>query len=209
MSQFPGSPRLLKGALITVGERGTPQVILFQYNPATLTRSLSVPTPGAGAPRLQGAPVESISVELELDATDKLEAQDRETLDKGILPQLAAMETLLYPASADVQLNQALLNVGLIELIPPDAPLVLFVYGVRRVLPVSITSLSITEEAHDTQLNPIRARAAMAMQVLTYNDLSESHPGYALFMAHQITKETMARTARINGLDATGYEGVV
>src|SRR5262245_56918669 len=131
MSQFPGSPRLMKGALITVGEGATPQVILFQYNPVTLTRSLSLAAPSGGAPRLQGATVESISVELELDATDKLETEDRQTLDKGLLPQLAALETLLYPASTDVQLNQMLLNVGLIELIPPDAPLVLFVYGVR------------------------------------------------------------------------------
>jgi hypothetical protein len=199
----------MKGALILSGESGAPEVILFQYNPATLTRSLSTPTPGAGAPRFQAAPTESISVELELDATDKLELEDRETIDKGLLPQLAALETLLYPASDDVQLNQTLLNAGLIELIPPDAPLVLFVYGVRRVLPVTITSLSITEEAHDTRLNPIRARATLSMQVLSYNELSESHPGYALFLAHQIAMETMARTARINGLDATGYEGIL
>ncbi len=71
-------------------------------------------------------------------------------------------------------------------------------------LPVRLTEFSISEEAHDPQLNPIRAKVSLGLRVLSYNDLPLTNPGYHLFLAHQIVKETMAATARSSSLDATG-----
>jgi hypothetical protein len=85
-----------------------------------------------------------------------------------------------------------LLNFGIIEVIPQEAPLTVFVWGSKRVVPVRLTDLSITEEAFDPNLNPIRAKASLSLRVLTYQDLGLLTPGGALFMAHQMAKEAMA-----------------
>ncbi len=76
---------------------------------------------------------------------------------------------------------------------PPSGPFTLFIWGAKRILPVRLTSFTITEEAHDPNLNPIRATVSLGLQVLSYNDLPVTHPGYHLFLAHQVVKETMAR----------------
>jgi hypothetical protein len=110
---------------------------------------------------------------------------------------LASLEMLIYPKSIPTIANEALAAVGVIEVVPPEAPLTLFVWGVKRVLPVRITSFSITEEAFDPNLNPIRASVNLGLQVLTYHDLGLLSAGGALFMAHQIIKEVMAT---INGV---------
>ena len=56
-----------------------------------------------------------------------------------------------------------------------------------------LTEFSITEELHDPSLNPIRAKVSLGLRVLSYNDLSITHPGYYVFLSHQIVKETMAK----------------
>lgn len=204
MTTFPRSPRLLKGALVSFDLPNTkPAVIVFQYNPDTLSRTLEAQTGGEGADalRIKGAPVETIKLDIELDATDQLEQGAAAT---GLHPQLAALEVLIYPRSALVIANTALLNAGTIEIIPPQAPFTLFIWGPKRVLPVRLTEFSITEEAYDPQLNPIRAKVSLGLRVLSYNDLPAANPGYHLFLAHQIVKETMAATARTGSLDATG-----
>jgi len=71
-------------------------------------------------------------------------------------------------------------------------------------LPVRITSLSITEEAYDTQLNPIRAKVDLTLNVLSYADLKLTHPGYGLFMVHQIAKEMLATSNIFNSVQQTG-----
>jgi hypothetical protein len=91
-----------------------------------------------------------------------------------------------------------LMNIGVIEVIPPEAPLTLFIWGIKRVVPVRLTQLSITEEAFDTSLNPIRARARIELRVLNYHDLGLLSVGGALFMAHQIIKEVMATIGGVN-----------
>lgn len=204
MTTFPRSPRLLKGALVSFDlPNPKPAVIVFQYNPDTLSRTLEAQTGGEGADalRIKGAPVETIKLDIELDATDQLEQGAAAT---GLHPQLAALEVLIYPKSALVIANTALLNAGTIEILPPQAPFTLFIWGPKRVLPVRLTEFSITEEAYDPQLNPIRAKVSLGLRVLSYNDLPAAHPGYHLFLAHQIVKETMAAIARTGSLDAAG-----
>ncbi|MEQ8965132.1 MAG: hypothetical protein RID91_04840 [Azospirillaceae bacterium] len=204
----PASPKLLKGAIVAYRlPETTPTVIVFQYNPATLQRSLEAQAAGEEgaadeAYRLAGAPVETIKAEIELDAADQLETGDAAATENGLLPQLAALELLLYPATATVIANTALALAGTIEIVPASAPFTLFVYGRKRVLPVRITEYSATEEAHDPDLNPIQAKVSLGLRVLSYSDLPRTHPGYHLFLAHQVTKEAMATIARVNALDA-------
>lgn len=205
---FPGSPRLLKGALVGVDLlRPVPNVIAFQYNPDSLTRTLRARAMGGDgakseAMRLTGAPEETIKLDVEIDATDQLEDTARTATGNGIYPQLSALEMLIYPASGLVIANSVLLAVGTIEVIPPVAPFTLFIWGPKRVLPVRLTDFSITEEAHDVRLNPIRAKVSLGLRVLSYNDLPLTHPGYALFLAHQVTKEAMATAGSVNDLSA-------
>ena len=200
MSTFPGSPLLLKGAIIGLDPtKPLASVVVFQYNPDTLTRRLDARSSGGGdnvdrseAFRLTGPPKETITLNVEIDATDQLEQANPLAVLSGIHPTLAALEMLLYPKSALTIANTALAQLGSLEIVPPEAPLTLFFWGPARVLPVRITSLSITEEAYDTLLNPIRAKVDLTLQVLSYFDLKLTNPGYTLFMAHHIAKEVLA-----------------
>jgi hypothetical protein len=201
-------PRLLKGALVSLDPPDpTPHVILFQYNPATLTRTLEAQMveeegKSGSPPRLKGAPVETIKLDVEIDAGDQLEHGDAETGDVGIFPQLSALELLVYPKSELIQTNNTLLKIGTIEILPPAAPLTLFIWGKRRILPVRITEFSITEDAHHPNLSPIRAKVSLGLRVLSYSDMSSENPGWSLFMAHQVVKETLANTATVSSLNA-------
>jgi hypothetical protein len=154
--------------------------------------------------RLTGPPKETITVSIEVDAADQLESGDPITVATGVNPPLAALEMLLYPKSATVIANAILAQVGNIEIIPPEAPMILFVWGPTRVLPVRISSFSITEEAFDTMLNPIRAKVDLSLYVLSYADLKVTDPGYTLFMAYQIAKEVMAVTNVVGSIQNTG-----
>jgi len=207
MSSFPGSPRLVKGALVGIDPfNPLASVIIFQYNPDTMTRTLQPQTAGAEggakseALRLKGAPVESIKLEVEIDAADQLEQAADTAVSMGIYPQLSALEMLIYPKSALVAANTVLLALGTIEVIPPVAPFTLFIWGPKRVLPVRLTEFSITEEAYDVNLNPLRARVSLGLRVLSYNDLPLSHPGYGIFFAHQVMKEVMATIGSVGNI---------
>lgn len=213
MSSVSTSPRVQKGALVAITPAAPrPTLISFQYNAESLSRTLEPQTAGEGgarseATRISGAPVETIKLDVEIDATDQLERGDGTAVSMGIHPQLAALSTLLYPPSATVIANTALLAVGTIEIIPPTGPLTFFVWGRNRVLPVRLTEFSITEEAHNVNLNPIRAKVSLGLRVLSYNDLPVMHPGYALFLAQQVMKERMARMTGAGGAGAGEFAG--
>jgi hypothetical protein len=214
MTTFPGSPRVLKGALVSIDPLvPIPSVIVFQYNPDTLTRTLKPRSPGGDAARseaqrLTGPPEETIKVDIEIDATDQLETGDGVASAVGIYPQISALEMLAYPKSATVIANTILLATGVIEIIPADGPLTLFIWGAQRILPVRLTDCAITEDAYDPALNPIRAKAALGLRVLSYNDLSITNPGYYIFLAHQIVKETMSRVNVANDLSSVMGDNV-
>jgi hypothetical protein len=210
MSTFPGSPRLLKGALIGVDPLNPlGAVVVFQYNPDTMTRKLEPRAVAAEgdrgeAFRLTGAPKETITLSIEIDATDQLEQANPLAIATGIYPTLAALEIMLYPKSAVVIINSALSLVGTIEVIPAESPMILFVWGPQRVLPVRVTSFSITEEAHDQLLNPIRAKVELSLAVLSYQDLPLLSAGRVMFLAHHIVKEVMAATNLFSNLQNVG-----
>jgi hypothetical protein len=213
VTSFPRSPRTLKGAIVALDPfNPVASVIVFQYNPESLTRSIDPQIGAEGGSRsevlrLKGAPKESISAEIHIDATDQLEKRDSRTARVGIYPQLSALEMLVYPKSSLVIANTVLAALGTIEIIPPQAPLTLFAWGPFRIVPVVMNQIGITEEAHDVKLNPIRARVSLSMRVLTYDDLPVTHPGYGLFLAHQVVKETFATLASLDNLSAVAQGG--
>jgi hypothetical protein len=212
MATFPNSPRLLKGALVGFDPANPlASVIVFQYNPDTLTRKVDARASGGGddsdraeAFRLIGPPKETITLSVEIDAADQLEQANPLAIASGIHQTLAALEMLLYPKSAVVFANIALAQAGIVEINPVEAPLTLFIWGPARVLPVRLTSLSITEDAYDTALNPIRAKVDLSLRVLSYYDLQVSSPGFTLFLAHQVAKEALATSNVFNSALSVG-----
>jgi len=205
MSTFPGSPRVQKGALVGADPANPlASIVILQYNPDSLTRTLAPQTAGGNSPgealRLKGPPQETIKLDAELDAADQLGTGDSTTTRLGLHPALAALEMLLYPKSAVVIANEVLLATGVIEVLPMAAPLTLFVWGTKRIVPVRVSEFSITEEAFDPALNPIRAKVTLGLRVLNYQDLGLLSPGGALFMTHQIAKEVMATLSSVGAV---------
>jgi hypothetical protein len=214
MTTFPRSPRVLKGGIVLVDpdSGAVRRVISLQFNPDTLTRTLQPLGVGgesgdrSQALRLQGPPVETIKLEAEIDAADQLEfpQQYAVTVALGIAPQLAALETIVYPTSAAVEANRQLAGQGTLEIAPMEAPLSLFVWSKNRIVPVRITEFSITEEAFDPALNPIRAKVSLGMRVLSANDLGFEHRGSGLFMAYHQQKEGLAGRSAAGSLGDLG-----
>ena len=216
MTTMSRGPRVVKGALVSIDPKApTPRVIAFQYNPATLKRSLKPLMVGgetgdrSQAVRITGAPTETVSIEVEIDATDDLEKGNSVATTLGIQPQLAALELLTFPQSARVITNATLLSVGTIEIAPMLAPRVLFVWGQRRVLPVQLSSYTIAEEEFDANLNPIRATVSLEMRVLTYSDLSASNADYHQYLAYQQSLESLAASAVTMDTTALGGATIV
>src|SRR5262249_164757 len=137
------------------------RVIALQYNPDSLSRSLQIQAIAEGgdrseAFRITSPPVETLKLEAEIDATDQLEQGDATAEEVGIHPQLAALETMVYPSSGQLQQNNDMAQMGTLEIVPMESALALFVFGRTRVVPVRLTDFSVTEEAFDPSLNPIR-----------------------------------------------------
>lgn len=194
-------PKLMKGAIIGIDPiTQIPSPVIFQYNPQSVSRSMEASAAGNKLvpTMLGGPPKETIKMTVEIDATDQMEDLNPVAILAGIHPQLAALEIFLYPKSTDVTVNTILTAVGSLEITPNEGPLIILAWGGYRVVPVRITSMSITEEVHDTKLNPIQAKVELNMTVLNYNDFSITHVGYSMFLSHQIVKETLAMVGVIS-----------
>jgi hypothetical protein len=217
MSGFPGSPRLLKGGivLVDVDSQRVLKIIPLQYNPESVSRTLQIQSVSSDtadrseALRLKGPPVETFKVDIELDATDQLEHPgDNQTAARsGIFPQLSALETIIYPPSTLLFANNTLAQAGTLEIAPVESSLVLFVWSASRIVPVRFTDLSVTEEAFDTSLNPIRAKVSLGMRVLSVLDLGFDHPGGRLYMTYQQQKERFASAVASASLGVFGITG--
>lgn len=214
MTGFTGSPRLFKGAIVGLDAlKPLASVVVFQYNPEKVTRQLSPKTGADGgaegeALRLSGPPEETFSLDIEIDAADQLATGDPIATSLGIAPQLASLEMFFYPASGLVIANEALALAGLIEVVPPQAPLALLVWSATRVLPVRITQITVNEEAYDQVLNPIQAKVSLSLRVLNYDDLGLLSVGGGLFMVHQVAKEVMANIGSVGSFSATANVGI-
>jgi hypothetical protein len=217
LTSFPLSPRLVKGGLVLIdpATAAVLRVIALQYNPDTLTRSFQIQSIGESrdrseAMRLKGPPVESFKLDVEIDATDQLEQPDQNpgVVNAGVQSQLAALETIIYPSTQQLQSNNTLAQQGTLEIAPMEAPLTLFVWSRYRIVPVRITELSITEEAFDPRLNPIRAKVSIGMRVLSVDDLGFNHKGGSLYILYQQQKERFAGAARSAVAATLGIGGI-
>jgi len=218
MSTFPNSPHVLKGGIVLLDSTSgaVERIITLQYNPDTLTRSLQVQAVDQAsknrsqALRLIGPPVETFKLDAEIDATDQLEFPDQNqaAVQVGIYPQLAALETIIYPPSSQLLNNNSLEQSGVLEIAPMEAPLTLFVWSKNRVVPVRITDFSVTEEAFDVNLNPIRAKVSLGMRVLSIDDLGFDEKGGNLFMVYQQQKERLAGLSQSGTFHDLGIGGI-
>jgi hypothetical protein len=217
MTSYPRTPRLIKGGIVLLDPTtgAIRRVIALQYNPDTLSRTLQVQAAGGEgdrleAMRLKGPPNETIKLDAEIDATDQLELSDQNPIagELGIFPQLAALETIVYPTSASLQVSNALARAGTLEIAAAETALTLFVWSKSRVIPVRITEFSITEEAFDPNLNPIRAKISLGLRVLSVNDLGFDHKGGGLFMAYLQNKEQLAARSAGAALSTLGIGGI-
>jgi hypothetical protein len=217
MTTFPNSPRLIKGGIVLIDPdtAAVRRIIVLQYNPDTLSRTLqpqAVKESGdrSEAMRLTGPPVETIKLDAEIDATDQLEfpEQNRTAVEFGIQPQLAALETMVYPASSPLLANNSMAQAGMLEILPMMSALPLFIWSKSRIVPVRITDLNVTEEAFDPALNPIRAKVSLGMRVLSVTDLGFDNKGGSLFMAYQQLKEQLATKSQSGALSVLGIGGI-
>jgi len=219
MSTFPNSPRLLKGGIVLLDPEtaAVQRIISLQYFPDTVTRSLqvqSISADGGGDRseilRLKGPPVETIKLDAEIDATDQLEFPDQNAnaVEVGIHPQLAALEAIVYPSSEQLQSNNALAKSGTLEIIPMQSTLTLFIWSKNRIIPVRLTDFSITEEAFDPNLNPIRAKVSLGMRVLSVNDVGFDAKAGSLYMTYQQQKERLAALSPAGSFANLGIKGI-
>jgi len=192
-------------------------VIALQYNPDSLSRTLQIQAMSGGqdgvrvdALRLRGPAVETIKVEADMDAVDQLEfpSQNPLAVQYGLQPQLAQLEMLVNPTVESLQNDDALANAGTLEIIPLEQPITLFVWGRNRVVPVRLTDFSITEEAFDPNLNPIRAKVSLGLRVLTIDDVGFSHPAGRLFMTYLSNKQQLAAQVPNVALAVLGLQGL-
>lgn len=211
-SGYPGTPRMLRGGLVRIDPRTRKQldVVAFQYNPDTVTRTIQ-PRAIGGEPgdrlevlRLTGPPHESIKLDAELDATDQLEQPalpaNAPAAEQGLLPALAVLERLVTPTARELTEVDSLFDQGTMEVTPMESPLTVLVWGVKRVVPVLVSSMSITEEAFDPKLQPIRVKVSFEFKVLTTNDLPLAHIGASLYIAYRQGVEQLA--GMVTGSDA-------
>jgi hypothetical protein len=219
MTSFPRSPSILKGGIVLIDPdtSAVRKIIVLQYNPDTITRTLQVQAITEGgdrseALRLKGPPVETIKLDAEVDVTDQLEfpdqAQNRDIAQLGLHPYLAALETIIYPTSGQLLSNNTLAKSGTLEIAPMESLLTLFIWSKSRILPVRLTEFSVTEEAFDPQLNPIRAKVGLGMRVLNVNDLGFNHKGGSLFMIYLQQKEQLATKNLGGALSSLGIGGI-
>jgi hypothetical protein len=220
VSSFSNTPFLIKGGIVTMDPdtSAVQSVIALQYNPDSLSRTLQIQALPGGqdgvrvdALRLRGPAVETIKLEAELDATDqaKFPGPGRPaTWQYGLHPQLAQLEMLVNPTVETLIADDNMANNGALEIIPLEQPLTLFVWSRSRVVPVRLTDFSITEEAFDPDLNPIRAKVSLGLRVLNVDDLGFSHPGGRIFMSYLTNKEQLASQATSVAISVLGLGGL-
>lgn len=217
-SGFPGSPRMLSGGLVRIDPTTLTRldVVAFQYNPDTVTRTLQ-PRAIGGEPgdrlevlRLTGPPHESIKLDAEIDATDQLEqptlTANQPYAEQGLLPVLATLERLITPPAAELIEVDQLFDQGMFEVAPMQSPLIVLVWGVKRVVPVLVSNMTITEEAFDPHLQPIRVKVSFEFKVLTTNDLPMTHIGASLYIAYRQGVEQLATMVTGNDVRPLGLE---
>lgn len=214
---YTRSPRLQPGALIQLNRDVVgiiPHITLFQYNPETISRNFEIDDASARS-RLNGLedrikqsfpPGESYSFKLEMDATDDLEQGRPLTESYGLADRLAALERLIYSPKGllgDLADSFVSLFNGATSEVPSrqTVPIVLLALGRRRVLPVWVTSPSITETLHNPAMMPIHADVDIGFHVIQPHELQDQRGvipkadtvlAVAAYKLHRLQRDALA-----------------
>lgn len=213
-------PFFLRGALVEYGSDvlgPIPNIVVFQFNPAEISRTLNMPrssdptsqsdnTRQTEAHTTSGPPTESFSFTAQFSAADDLGKGGAVSAIPrvfGIGPQLAALEKMAYPSAgllsqaigAAVDAVAGALGVGgdASGATPrEEEPRILFIWGPSRVLPVKITSMSISEKKYDPLLNPVQADVQIGLSVVSFPDDSDDTLGKGALTYTNTVKEAQA-----------------
>jgi hypothetical protein len=205
-------PYLLRGALVEYGVNlvgPVPNVVIFQFNPESLTRNLQIPQRPTGSGSREtsqagDAPVEHITLTAQFSAADQLKDNNPLARAFGIGPRLAALEKMARPAGPPGLLGQALDAIGgalglggggdaPTQPIPRETyPRVLFIWGLTRVLPVVIDQMNITEQEYDFVLNPVRAEVSLGLSVIVPDRCSDDEVAKGAAEYSQLARDVQA-----------------
>lgn len=195
--------QLLKGALILIDRTNSQSKITvpFQYNPNTLTRSLQPKYYQSQGDRYTGPAGHTIDVKVQLEGS-----ADGGTSTNGILPQIAALELMINPKSADLTTYMQDMKSNKLKAVPPLAPRTLFVWGPQRVLPVRLTSISFTETMFNNNLTPMIADVGLKMEVYPFDQISDADYQYLFtYLQNLETLRSSLSTAGVNiGVTVSG-----
>lgn len=182
----------LRGAFVAYEPGGYPdrkRTIPFRFNPEGLSRQLSVEqgqggesgaeaggaaagsAPEQGADASSGSLKEAFSVLVRVDLADRVQGADRLPVELGVLPEIAALEELLYPVESDTEAPSDGTEPTRAR---PQRWTVLFVWGRKRVYPVRITGMTVNETDHNAELNPVRAEIDVSLEVLSEADAKDN-----------------------------------
>jgi hypothetical protein len=184
---------LLRGALIEygIGLIGPiPNVVIFQFNPESLSRVLQIPQRPTGATQRETTQAgehtfEKITFKAHFSAANLLADDKVLARTFGIGPQLSALEKMVLPSAKLAGLLGAAVDaigdvLGGGAQTPPAQPIpresyprILFIWGLKRVLPVTIDSMTISELEYDGALNPLRAEVDITLSVIAVDGCSD------------------------------------
>jgi hypothetical protein len=204
--------RMLRGALIEYGSDflgPIPNAVIFQFNPETLTRTIQIPTRNTGATARETSqagepPVEKVTVNAVFSAADALNDNNLLARGFGVGPQIAALEKMVYPGGKLTGLVGAAIDAianaitgavgdGPTQPIPRQPqPRILFIWGLKRVVPVVIESMVITEQQYDFMLNPIEAQVSIGLAVVPPSQCSDDVVGKGALAFTNVAKEAQA-----------------
>lgn len=195
---FSNQPKILRGAFVEFGLSLPPLLVVFQFNPQTISRARTASAQPPATPRARAARnmellrreaasdslldargrqlikvnEETLSFDIRLDATDALGEGDAVAEEFGVAPQLSTLELMMMPKGRGAlggALPALLGEAGAGFAYADEAknpPVILFVWGRKKVLPVNITSMQIKEEEFSVDLNPTRATVSVGLQVI-------------------------------------------
>jgi len=190
---------LLKGALIAT-VRGAPNpsqtyVVPFQYNPQTLSRTLTPSYYRERSERFTGPAKQTIDVTVQLEASGSPD----DALGNGVLAYLAALEMMINPSSTDLETYVSDTQSNKMKAVPPLAPRSLFVWGPNRLLPVRLTSMTATEKLFGPNLSPIVADVALKMELYPFKEADDKD--YQLLLTNLKLLETLRADVPTTGAD--------
>ncbi len=203
--------QLLRGGLVEYGSDflgPLPNLVIFQFNPETMSRVIQIPPRPVGATAREVSqagdpPIERITIKAEFSASDQLNDDDALAHLSGVGPQLAALEKMVHPTnilgglfSPPTDPVGAALQGGGGQATQPipreNYPRILFIWGLTRVLPVVIESMTINELLYDGLLNPIQADVSIGMAVNAPTKCSDDAVAQGAYSYSTTAKEVQA-----------------